>query len=427
MLHGGAWSLVSKVCSTANLLLSVPLVLASLGTERFGVWATIVSLVSFASFLDLGFGNGAMNLIAGARGRGADHEVAAIVQAARRPLLVVSACVAVVGGFAVAALPLADWLRVPAVDRDATRACLGLLVAAVAAGIPLNLSTRVMLGLGEAATAFRWQAAGQLATLAALALGALLEQGLVPLVGIALTGPLLGPLATTVLLRRRLAACRVAGSQGLGDRIRREGALFFALQLAAAVSFGLDLALITRLQGPESAAGFTIVQRAFSLIPLSLGLLWTPLWPTYRHALAAGHQEWVVRTLRRSLAGAVGFAAVGAAVVAAGLMLASSYAHGRAFDPDLRLVGGFALWIVADAVGSAISTFFNAASIMRYQVVVGLVFAVVCVAAKAWSIEHWGAWSAPWTTLACYLVASLLPTAVLGPRLVERALASRHY
>lgn len=427
LLHGGAWSLVSKACSAANLLLSVPLVLASLGAAHFGVWATIVSLVSFAGFLDFGFGNGAMNLVAGARGRGAEHEVASIVQAARRPLLVVSACVAVVGGFAVASLPLGDWLRIPSLDRSAARACFAFLVATVAVGIPLNFSTRVMLGLGEAATAFRWQAAAQLVTLASLALAAVLQQGLVVLVGIALAVPLLGPLATTVLLRRHLHAQRLVRSRGLGDRIRREGALFFALQLAAAASFGLDLALITHLQGPESAAEFTIVQRAFSLIPLSLGLLWTPLWPTYRHALAAGHWEWVIRTLRRSLAGAVAFAALGAALVAAALALVWPYAKARAFDLDPRLVGGFALWVTADAAGSAISTFFNAASIMRYQVVIGLAFAVVCVAVKAWSIGQWGAWSAPWTTLACYLVVSLLPTAVLGPRLVQRALASRNY
>lgn len=427
ILHGGAWSLVSKLCSASNLLLSVPVVLASLGVTRFGIWATVVSLVSFAGFLDFGFGNGAMNLVAGARGRGSEREIASIVRAARRPLFGIALAVLIAGGSSVALLPLARWLHLPSVDDAEIRGCFAVLVVAVAAGIPLNLSTRVMLGLGSSAEAFRWQAVAQVATLVGLLVLALLDAGLVALVAVAVGLPLLGPVATTVLLRRRFPSEDAKPPAQLGHRIRHEGGLFFALQIAAALAFGLDLALITRLQGPEAAAGFSVLQRAFSLVPLTLGLVWTPLWPTYRHALAAGDRGWVVRTIRKSLLAAGALAALGATTIAFALLVVVPHLPVKNLHADPRLVAGLALWSVADAIGAAMSTFFNAASIVRYQVMVGAALAAACLMAKTWSIARWGAWSAPWATLAAYTVISLAPTMLMSRRLIDRALTVSHY
>lgn len=44
-------------------LLIIPLVLSLLGKEKFGIWQTILSFVSFATILNFGFGNGLRNLI----------------------------------------------------------------------------------------------------------------------------------------------------------------------------------------------------------------------------------------------------------------------------------------------------------------------------------------------------------------------------
>ncbi len=58
--------MVAKAAAAANLFLTVPFVLHALGPAQFGAWATLVSLVMFAGFLDFGFGNGTMNLVAAA-------------------------------------------------------------------------------------------------------------------------------------------------------------------------------------------------------------------------------------------------------------------------------------------------------------------------------------------------------------------------
>jgi hypothetical protein len=217
------------------------------------------------------------------------------------------------------------------------------------------------------------------------------------------------------------------GLRQLETRIRREGQLFFVLQLAAAAAFGLDLALVTRAAGAEAAGGFAVVQRAFSIVSLSLGLLWVPLWPTYRQALAAGHLAWVARTFRRSLIGAFGYAVLAAALVAGALLVARRHGVAMFQQAGLGLIVGFAAWTIVDAVGGAISTFFNAASIMRYQVIVATILAAACLLAKLWAIERFGPTAAPWTAFVVYVSLNLLPTALLRRWLVRDAFRSPHY
>jgi O-antigen/teichoic acid export membrane protein len=428
LLNDGAWSGVSKVASAANLLLSVPIVLAALGPARFGIWATVVSLAGFGGFLDFGLGNGAMNLVAGARGRGAEHEIATIVSAARRSLLRIAGLIAAVSAAAVLFVPWARLLHVATVSEQELRLCVAVVAVAVIAGIPLNLSTRVLLGMGEGAVAFRWQAVAQAATLGLVTLLASLRAPLPLLVGAAVIGPLFASTSATAALAKRMVASESnTGLRQLEERIRREGQLFFVLQLAAAIAFGLDLALVTRAAGAEAAGGFAVVQRAFSVVSLSLSLLWVPLWPTYRQALAGGHREWVTRTFRRSLIGAFGYALLAAAVVAGSLLAARHQGVAMVQHAGLGLIIGFAAWTIVDAVGGAISTFFNAASIMRYQVIVATVLAAACLFAKVWTIGRFGPTAAPWTAFVVYVSLNLVPTALLGRRLVRDAFRSSHY
>src|SRR6476620_1916650 len=106
ILHVGSWSLVSKVAAAANLFLPIPFVHAALGAERFGVWATLVSLTILVGFLDFGFSNGAMNLVAAAHAKDSAREVGNIVREAIKALSLIAATLAVA---ALIVLPLLPW------------------------------------------------------------------------------------------------------------------------------------------------------------------------------------------------------------------------------------------------------------------------------------------------------------------------------
>jgi O-antigen/teichoic acid export membrane protein len=425
ILQTGSWSLAAKTAAAANLFLSVPFVLHALGPVKFGAWATLVSLVVFSGFLDFGFGNGTMNLVAAAHGRGSPVEVASIIREGRRTLTSIAVLLA---ALVLIALPLVPWYRMlglPVELANDCRSAAAVVLFTVVLAVPLNLANRVQLAIGRGDRAFRWQALGQLATLALVIFLARASASFVVLCAAAVATPLLASLANTLSLTRDsvLAHPLQAQRSNFARRIRREGLSFFVLQLSAALAFSADLPLISVLRGPTEAGTYAIVQRLFSIIPLSLGLIWAPLWPIYRQALAAGNHDWVVGTLRNSVRLAAVVAVVAVLAFGFGFEWILSFWVHRPLAVGSFLLAGFALWSVLDAIGTALATFFNAASIMRYQVIVSVVFAVTCLTTKIWAIGHFGTSAVPWVTAATYIATSLLPTLLLGPRLLATALA----
>jgi O-antigen/teichoic acid export membrane protein len=429
IVHTAAWSLVAKLASAANLVVAVPFVLRTLGPEEFGAWATLVSLVYFAGFLDFGFGNGTMNLVAAARGRGATEEIAAILHESRRVLAKVGACLALV---VLISLPLVPWYHLLGMPVEMARDCRlasAAVLFSIVVAVPLNLANPVQLGLGHGERAFRWQAAGQLLALVAVVSMSFVGAGLTALTLAAVSTPLLASACNTLSLWRDPAirsSARLSRQVDVAARIRHEGSLFFVMQLAAALAFSADLPLISALRDPTQAGVYAIVQRLFSVIPIGLSLVWAPLWPIYRQALASGDHKWVLRTLRRSLLLSVIVSTIAALVLGFGYdrIIKFWLHHPQAVSGSL--LAGFAIWSVIHAIGSSIATFFNAASIMRYQIIVALIFAFGCLTAKILVVTRFGASALPWATIVTYSLASLLPTWLFWSRL-KRAALSKQY
>jgi O-antigen/teichoic acid export membrane protein len=304
------------------------------------------------------------------------------------------------------------------------------VLATIVLAIPLNLTTRVQLGLGRGNRAFRWQALGQLLALALVIACARAGASLSILTAAAVATPLLATLANTLELRRSQRKTNAwptpARDLAIAQRIRREGLLFFVLQLSAALAFSADLPLISALRGPADAGTYAIVQRLFSVIPLALSLLWVPLWPAYRQALANQDHRWVGRTLRRSIIVAITLASAAATTLCVGFDRIIAFWVHRPLLVSFILLSGFAVWVVMDAAGTAIATFLNAASVVRYQVVVASIFGITCIMAKAWAILHFGVAFIPWVTVVSYLVIFMAPTAILLPGIVRRTFARQY-
>lgn len=429
ILHTGAWSMIAKAAAAANLFLTVPFVLKALGPSQFGVWATLASLVTFAGFLDFGLGNGTMNLVASAHGRGEEGQVGAIVREGRRALILIAL---LLGTIALVAVPWTPWHRllgVPEAMSSTVRASVGIVIATIVLAVPLNLATRVQLGMGQGDRAFKWQAIGQALTACLVIALARADAGLELLVAATVATPLLASIANNVQLSRSVLMAQPTAqtrNPAIAAAIRNEGVLFFVLQLAAALAFSADLPLLSALRGSEEAGQYAIVQRLFSVIPMALGLVWMPLWPIYRQALAAGDHGWVQRTLRKSLQAALATATVGALVLALGFDWIAGIWIQQPLHVSGCLIAGFALWCIIDAAGTALATFLNAASIVRYQIVLATIFAPSCLVAKVWIINAFGTAAVPWATITTYLLISLIPTLMLMSRLTARVVNCKY-
>lgn len=383
ILKTGGWALTAKICAAINLFVCVPFVLEALGQRHFGAWAAVVSVITLSNFLDFGLGNGAMNLIAGAKGGNRPEQISAIIATAYSSLLKTTA-VLTLSFLAIPFLPWHRLLGLPAADADISMASVAIVLFAVLATIPLSLANKLQLGLGIGGKAFRWQAAGQLLTAGTVIVLAKSGYGLPALVA----GSALVPLTALVMNTRDFLNGQpkldnpLHMDNQISSKIRNEGMLFFVLQFFATIGFSLDLLLITSLSGAENATSFSIVQRAFSLIPISLGLLWVTLWPAYREALAAGDYQWVYRTFKLSTLLAFFYAIIISIIIIIFFGPISKIWIGHYTGISLKLVISFACWHVAEALGTSVAMLMNASSIMHLQIIFVAIFALTSLSLK---------------------------------------------
>lgn len=252
--------------SIVSGLVTVPLIVSAVGTEGYGIWAFIGSIVVFVGLLDLGVGPSLVRFAATYRGRDSLEETSALASAG----LVVYAAVALVSlpialGLAWAvpeALGVGDDLVWPA--RVATL----LVVGTVIARFPLGIATSLLLGHQRFDVV---NAANVVSAIAYIALvgGILVDHGSVVILGAIALGTTVLRLALPVAwIPRELPGLRL--SRALVSRERLRELLGFSWQnflihVAARIVFSADVVVVGVVLGATAAALYGIPAKLFAL------------------------------------------------------------------------------------------------------------------------------------------------------------------
>jgi O-antigen/teichoic acid export membrane protein len=423
-------SAIAKVLSVATVLITVPLTLSYLGTERYGMWMTISSLIAMLSFADLGMGNGLLNAVAHAHGRGEVRAIRSYISSGFAILSVVACSVLI--GFAVA-YPWVRWAKIfnahGALAQSEAGPALATFVALFAINIPLGVVGRVQVGLQQSFRASLWQCAGSLIGLASMLAVIQLHAGLPWLVAAAFGAPALAAAFNTVLyLGRSRVDLRPRYSDVSRETVKhvaRTGVLFLILQLVAAVAYASDNLVIAQLLGASAVTDYAIPEKLFSLIAMALAMMLVPLWPAYGEALARGDMLWVRRAFGRSLLVALSVASI----LSLGLVIAAptllSYWVGRPVDPPLLLLIGLALWKVIEAGGNAVAMLLNGANVVRPQIIIAVMTGIGAFILKIVLVGHIGISGAVWATIIAFCLIGIVPLGMWAVPAALRVGASR--
>jgi O-antigen/teichoic acid export membrane protein len=415
---------LARVVTMVTLLVSVPLMLTQLGQERYGVWATLASLLVLLNFADLGLGSGVMNTIAGARARDDETSIAANVSSA---FVLLCGIGALLLASAAAAFSFVNWPAVfnvsqPLAIRESAPAAAAFLVCAALA-VPLGLISRIHAGYQETYLASLWQAAGSLVALLGVVIAATSGAGLPWFVLALAGGPLLASGGNAVWLfgkRRPWLLPRVSlVRRPLVGSLMRTGAVFFVLQLCAAVSYQAATLIIARIEGAAAVPLYSVPMTLFQISPAILGLVMMPLWPAYAESMARGDVDWIERSLRRSITWAlavnVPFAIV---MLVFGHRIVTLWA-GAAVAPGLWLLAAMASWTVLNSVNGPLAMFLNGVSAFRFQVVCSVLMTVANVGLAVALTKAYGEIGVVLAMVLAQAVFILIPAAFYVPRLLR--------
>lgn len=340
-------SLVSKGVTLLTLLVSVPLTVDYLGAERFGLWMAVSALIAFLTLLDFGVGNGLLNRVVEANGRGDIEGVRAAVGMGFFLLCGVAVLLLTLFAVSYAWLPWPTLFNVRSAEAVAEAGpAVAALVTTFALGLPLSVVSRVQLGFQEGLRSNLWQITANLAGFVGLLLVVAWRGGLVWLV-VAVTGlPLLVQVANSAHYFRRVRPSLwpqwPKGYRAECRQLAQTGGTLFVLQTFALAWTYVDVFVITHAVSLEAAGHYAVLQRIFA-VTLVAQFFIPALWPAYGDALARRDTAWAKQTLRRALLGSLGLCVVsGLPLVWWGEWLAADVLR-AGFHPDAWLLSGFLL------------------------------------------------------------------------------------
>ncbi len=392
-----AASAANKFIGFAVSVVAVPITVTYLGVERYGIWLTISSVLSWMALFDLGLASGLRNALSESYAKGDREAARRNVSSAAWLLLLLAVLLALLAALSIALVP---WPRIFNLQPASPLWSETTWTVAVVFGIlvlrfPLSIVSVVYYGFQEGYRAAFWDSAAVLANLAGIWAISYTQRGLFGLALASLGASLAITLANAVFLFGRekpwLRPALAALSWPVVKKQLDIGYKFLAIQMAAIIVYQTDLVIISRILGPSNVPTYALTGRLFTYVIGLQALLLNALTPAYTEAMVRKDLAWVQKNLVRSvLASLAAGALLGAAFFFWGGSIIDFWAGSRGVVPSQELLLVFSLWLVSYLVQNCFATFLIAIGSISLMSVLSVPGAVINIVLCIFFGMKWG-------------------------------------
>jgi O-antigen/teichoic acid export membrane protein len=427
-----AWSAagsgISRGLGAAAGYVSVPLAIGYLGTERYGLWMAISSVLAMLNFADLGMGNGLLNAISAADATSNRQMAVRSVSSAFFILVAIAGCIATL---AFALNPVLPWksifnITTPLAASEVAPSVL-VFTLCVALNLPLGIVDKVQIGFQEGFANSLWQSASALLGLASVVAAIRFKCSLPLLVGAVAGAPTLVRAANWgvqfIAIRPWLRPSPQSFERSRAKNLTKTGMVFFTFSLLIILGSTSDSFIIAHFLGVPAVATYAVVQKLFSSTAVSEYLI-PPLWPAFGEAIARRDFDWIRRTIRGSLSFNLPLTVViGVVLVIFGRPLIAWWTATKILAP-LPLLASFAVLRLLTVFQGTLSVFLNHGDTLRKQLVFFALASVCSLILKVVLIRHFRESGVVWATIGGFSVFYVWPAARLAVRSL-RSLSGR--
>lgn len=297
------YSFLAKGVAVCISLVQVPLLLHHLGKESYGIWLTILSIVSWLNVMDIGIGNGLRNKLSESLAKNDIGSAKKYISTAYISLGVIMIFLLILCSIII---PSLNWQSIFNTSKELTNRS---IVITLLATVSATLLGFVLILVNQVLNAVQKNALSALPNI----LFSLLFIGLLYIlphfISINLSSVaylysgtyLFSYIIFSIYVYNKwyhLTPDFKSYKKSYIQDILFIGIRFFVIQIASIVIFSTDNFIITRLFGPELVASFNITFRIFGFISMLLSLVMAPLWSAYTEAYAKKEYNWIRSRLR---------------------------------------------------------------------------------------------------------------------------------
>ncbi|MEP7014579.1 MAG: oligosaccharide flippase family protein [Verrucomicrobiota bacterium] len=296
---GAVWRVVMILVS----VISIPLTIRYLGSERYGVWMTISTVLVLLNITDFGLANSLTNALGKSQAQDAREAGQRYITSAFAVLSLIAAVILICGTVFASSIAafLFPHLQSPLARTESGPAVM-IALWIFALNLPLVINTRVLAAHHENSLANLWNIVGAIGNLGAILIVIWFKGGLTSLICGCFGFGLLTNIACAAWLfgfhkpwlRPKLAAVDLAFIKNLFS----DGWKFFVTSVGSTVTWQTDNIVIAHFIGAALVTPYNVCFHLFTIATGLQTLVQPSLWPAYTDAYARRDYDWIRQTLR---------------------------------------------------------------------------------------------------------------------------------
>ncbi len=411
-------SVASKGLSMLALLVTMPIMLDSLGTTGFGLWMTLISVTTMMAASDLGLGNGLFSELSLAMGRSDTDRARVIFKSGMGMLLVLALLVVVI----IALLhPILPWGLLFGIDDlesiSQVKNISWVMMFVISLGIVGGGVNKAYLSCQSGYLFYILTSFGALLSMGCVLVFHWLNLGYVALVMAASLLPMAGYVPALFLFFRKYPWADMRWERGVTDeamRLLRCGLQYFFLSLISIASLYCDNLIVGHYAGYEAVTSIAVPSRLIVIMQAVTAMFCLPMWSAFAEAEAKRDFRWIRRTIAWGTAiTTLVNAAFGIFLVLLGRWLFGLWL-GDAYAFDASIVALLCLNSLLFSLTSPLFMYMNSIQWVRGQILMYTAFALVSIAAKVTVLQRFGIDAFLLSHAICYTLLVVAPLLLIS-------------
>jgi len=373
-------SLIFKLLSIISSFLIISLMIKYLGKEQYGIWSTLLSIVSWVVLFDVGIGNGLRNKISESLAKDDKKEAQNYISAAYVIIGLIS--MFLLGIFLVIS-NFISWQNVfntSILSNSELKDIVNITAVFLFVNFWLSLINQVFNGLQKTSiVVFNQFLSNAFALISVYILYSYFESSLFNLAFVYGMSLVMSSLLLSLWFygKNRDLVPRIKNyGKKYVKSITSLGFQFFIIQIAVIVIFTTDKILITQLFGPEYVASYDVVFKLFSVITIVHSLLMAPLWSAYSDAYHREDFAWIRKTIKNQLKLYALFV-LGTIVL---IFLAKKIIYlwiGNSVQVDNMLIIAMGAFVLVFTWNNLFAYFINATNNLKIQIITSIIAMII--------------------------------------------------
>lgn len=292
--------LLSTLCKPIGMLISflyTPILLAYLGDESYGIWSTILSVINWINYFDVGIGLGLRNSLAKYIATGKEKQANESVSTGYVALTVISSLVFVIGSILILAFNMGLVFN----TTISLKPALMVSFSCICLNFVLGLSQSQLYATQQAEKVSYMTVLIQVINLIGIWCLSRISQGSLLAVSliIGLSGIAVNLLFSKVVWKKYHFLIPHFSHYKKSElrNVCSIGVKFFFIQIAALVLYSTDNMIITQLFGPSFVTPYHISYTAFGIVNGLFTAMISPLWSKYTVAMEHKDYSWIKKSI----------------------------------------------------------------------------------------------------------------------------------